>query len=67
MFDSNILLTKFGSGIWSRVSGVGPGFYSYRSPGFIPIEVRFGIFVGPFRSVSVSRDTAGLAHGSNLL
>ena len=29
MFDSNILLTKFGSGFWSRVSGVGPGFYSF--------------------------------------
>ena len=25
MFDSNILLTKFGSGFWSRVPGVGPG------------------------------------------
>ena len=29
MFDSNILLTKFGSGFWSRVSGIGPGFYSF--------------------------------------
>ena len=25
MFDSNILLTKFGPGFWFRVSGVGPG------------------------------------------
>ena len=29
MFDSNILLTKFGPGFWSRVPGVGPGFYSF--------------------------------------
>ena len=29
MFDSNILLTKFGPGFWSRISGVGPGFYSF--------------------------------------
>ena len=29
MFDSNILLTKFGSEFWSRVPGVGPGFYSF--------------------------------------
>ena len=27
MFDSNILVTKFGPGFWSRVLGVGPGFY----------------------------------------
>ena len=31
MFDSNILLTKFGSGFWSRVPGVGFGFYSFPS------------------------------------
>ena len=29
MFDSNIVLTKFGSGFWFRVRGVGPGFYSF--------------------------------------
>ena len=29
MFDSNILLTKFGSEFWFRVPGVGPGFYSF--------------------------------------
>ena len=29
MFDSNILLTKFGPGFWSRVPGVSPGFYSF--------------------------------------
>ena len=29
MFDSNILLTKFGSGFWFRVPEVGPGFYSF--------------------------------------
>ena len=29
MFDSNILLTKFGPGFWCRVPGVGPGFYSF--------------------------------------
>ena len=29
MFDGNILLTKFGPGFWSRVPGVGPGFYSF--------------------------------------
>ena len=29
MFDSNILLIKFGRGFWSRVLGVGPGFYSF--------------------------------------
>ena len=28
MFDSNIMLTKFGSGFWSWVPGIGPGFYS---------------------------------------
>ena len=28
IFDSNILLTKFGPGFWFRISGVGPGFYS---------------------------------------
>ena len=33
MFDSNILLTKFGPGFWSRVPGIGPGFYSF--PGVI--------------------------------
>ena len=29
MFNSNILLTKFGPGFWSRVPGVGSGFYSF--------------------------------------
>ena len=29
MFNSNILLTKFGPGFWFRVPGVGPGFYSF--------------------------------------
>ena len=29
MFDSNILLSKFGSGFWFRVPGIGPGFYSF--------------------------------------
>ena len=29
MFDSNNLLTKFGSGFWFRISGVRPGFYSF--------------------------------------
>ena len=29
MFDSNILLTKFGPGFWCRVPGVSPGFYSF--------------------------------------
>ena len=29
MFDSNTLLTKFGSGFWYRISGVGSGFYSF--------------------------------------
>ena len=29
MFDSNILLTKFGPGFWSRVPCIGPGFYSF--------------------------------------
>ena len=29
MFDSNILLTKFGSGFWFRIPGVGSGFYSF--------------------------------------
>ena len=28
MFDTNILLTKFGPGFWYRVPGVGSGFYS---------------------------------------
>ena len=28
-FDSNILLTKFGPGFWFRISGIGPGFYSF--------------------------------------
>ena len=32
MFDSNILLTKFGPGFWSRVPAVGPGFYSFPKP-----------------------------------
>ena len=31
MFDSNILLTEFDVGCWSRVPGVGPGFYSFPS------------------------------------
>ena len=38
MFDSNILLTKFGPGFWFRVPGVGPGFYSF--PVFY--RVRYG-------------------------
>ena len=29
IFDSNILLTKFGPGLWFRITGVGPGFYSF--------------------------------------
>ena len=29
MFDSNILLTKFGPGFWYRIPGVGPGFYFF--------------------------------------
>ena len=29
MFDSTILLTKFGSGFRFRFTGVGPGFYSF--------------------------------------
>ena len=29
MFDSNILLTKFGPGFWFRVPGVGSVFYSF--------------------------------------
>ena len=32
MFDSNILLTIFGPGFWSRLPGVGPGFYSFPIP-----------------------------------
>ena len=29
MFSTHIRLTKFGPGFWSRVPGVGPGFYSF--------------------------------------
>ena len=32
MFVSNILLTKFGSELWFRFPGVGPGFYSSPAP-----------------------------------
>ena len=41
MFDSNILLTKFGPGFWSRISGVGPGFYSFPTgvPGCYQVRV----------------------------
>ena len=35
MFDSNILLTKFGPGFWFRVPGVGPGFYSFPNKSLI--------------------------------
>ena len=31
MFDSNILLTKFGPGFWFRIPGIGPGFYPFPS------------------------------------
>ena len=39
MFDSNILLTKFGPGLWSRGPGVGPGFYSFPHRTSQPIEI----------------------------
>ena len=29
MFDSNILLTKFGPGFWFRIPAIGSGFYSF--------------------------------------
>ena len=41
VFDSNILLTKFASGFWFRIPGVGSGFYSFPIPSqFLPIDCK---------------------------
>ena len=45
MFDNNILLTKFGPGFWSRVPGVGPGFYSFPEQPIKCLEENAGLYL----------------------
>ena len=56
MFSTHIRLTKFGPGFWSRVPGVGPGFYTF------PFLSTNRTLFNNFWATSVNRSKAKRGH-----